>query len=730
MFVVPIAIAFLATAHQSALDSKIDFACPASRAEVVLKKLSDQTHLVLRARPTLASDVLVIQVKQVSLRDLLVKIAKASGAGWSEESDALYLEPSAEIEQKQHHVLVNEYSGRLNAAIQRRLAAPEYVQNWDENRASLFAEETEKIMSAPYSPTGNPAVDGLVGHGPGGRAVTGLLAAIGSDELSDHIPDGRTVYSNSPTSMQVEMPGVQDTLNRFLAEQSEFVNATKAYTAIAPRRGGGVYVSGVDRGDFQLGDPANGIGKTILSVAGAYREDRVKVIMQVADSAGKVLNDGFALLFLEPRPLAKFDPSGDDAPLKFDSLAAELEQTVPPVPNRKGMTMTMQVSSDGKTKTMELHTPTPVSDFRPSPKLLSWMSAPTANEPLRLSAGALLMTASLRRGENLVADLDDRCFRPSLDLAATHPTPSSWLSSTALQRDHDVTEESGWLIVTPRDLMATRKNRVSRSGLGTLLASLRKHRLLTLDDLGEYAREQIPAPIPGGFDYEYLNAINPSAAVNFYDPQKWLMYAFFGALSSGQRQDLASGSSLTLENLSLEAENALRRMVFDSENQTIQTWDKDGKKTEPYFTGRILDWTELLPNGLPEQGAITAQVETQSAAYCLSDSQNLADIRSLNDLAKDEFVNQGSRYKQFSTGITYDRFAPAQQFDYRFKFIFGPGLGTESELHDGSFNDTVAPLPLTQMPTDFQNAIEQEFNELNVAFGRIPQSQNDGHVNP
>src|SRR5476649_2579871 len=73
-------------------DSKgITFAAPAARTEMLFPGLSKVLGIRLEASPQTANEVLLIQVKDVTEKDLLAKIAKVADAEWKQDNGILRL---------------------------------------------------------------------------------------------------------------------------------------------------------------------------------------------------------------------------------------------------------------------------------------------------------------------------------------------------------------------------------------------------------------------------------------------------------------------------------------------------------------------------------------------------------------------------------------------------------------------------------------------------------------
>ena len=706
---------------QNPIDGKVDFTCPATRAEIVLSQLSEKTGLKLKASAAVAPDVLVIHVQGVGVRDLLGKIAAAAGSQWEIKGDTAYLEPARDVERHQHQAITREYEGRLRPALQKLLGSDAYHQVWNQSVAQKLAIDTEKAMNPEsHSLSGaDPSVRNLIGRGPASRLAISLLGAIGPDQLSEHMGEPRTVYATSPTSMQVGVQPAQGTLDEFLQEETAFVNATKAYIASQPPSSTHMMMSGIDRGELRGGDPSKGMGQVLVAVLGSYWTDSVRAYMTAADGANKILTDGYAMISLEPRTLKTFQGAGDDSPIPVDGLTNEFKSSAQPPGSGNVSSMSMATVQGGTSKRLDLKTPDPIRSSSLSPALLGWLNTPATNEPLRLCTGSLLMSTALKRSENLVADLDDRSFPDALRMCDGKTTPSKWLSSEALQRFQDVSEDSGWLVVGPRDVAGARKNRINRGGLQELLSSMQKRKILTLDALGRYAQSQYAEPVSGGFDYEYMLAVNPAATGHSYDQMNWDMYTVYGALDPQQREGLKNGGTFDLSSLNANAIEAVRRKVFDSAAVSPVLTDRDGKPTDMYGQGIIEEWTQLLPDGVPPLTGLSAKVESQPAAYCLSLIDGAAQIMSLADLAREQFLSQSENFRQYASPLRFDRFVPAEETKYHFHLLFAPGIALEADLSDAAFDDSADARSMAEMPSDYRDAINKEFAELQAAFGHV-----------
>src|SRR5690349_18513079 len=91
----------LTAASAQDLAKKITFACPAAPAKSLLRDLTAATGVPMDAAPTTANDVLVVKVKDVTVDQLMKRIAQAVDGEWRLVGDTYRLERSALTQQRQ-----------------------------------------------------------------------------------------------------------------------------------------------------------------------------------------------------------------------------------------------------------------------------------------------------------------------------------------------------------------------------------------------------------------------------------------------------------------------------------------------------------------------------------------------------------------------------------------------------------------------------------------------------
>jgi hypothetical protein len=332
-------------------------------------------------------------------------------------------------------------------------------------------------------------------------------------------------------------------------------------------------VPGVNRGSYEPGgDPHRGIGKSLIRLRGGYDDENLSVNMTITDGGGRVLTRANPSLQLEPRARPTFDPVGDNLPTAPEPLAIELRDASSIGQSKTIYSASMMQSSAGKTVLITLSPPMPVRRRRLSDALAAWLRSPSVNEPFRLTLGPVLTAIAQRRSDNLVADLDDRSFS-----LYEHPKrrPSDWLGSRDLQDWQDVREEHGWLSVSLRDPGGARKARISRAGLGELMAAFARRPVVTLSEVCRFAQTQSEAP-GEGIDSAYIRAACPYATfMPNVDSLRWPVYRLFGALTDLQRTAIAQGKTLDVVSLPTAASEALRRLIFESDFEPTLK-DRDG----------------------------------------------------------------------------------------------------------------------------------------------------------
>jgi hypothetical protein len=683
----------------------------------LLADLSQKTGAHLSSTPGTAEPVIALRVTDVPLKDILDRLAKATGCEWHKEEDGLRLVRSVAAERENEIAYRQRLAKYIRAGIQKYIATVKPKATWGSDEARKLATDTETLMNPASNQISgaDEKLQALMPRSPGSRAIANLLLQMDPMAFAADMDGKRHVYAMQPTRMQRPMPsGAGSILSEYLREQILFVTETTEFTNGLPANRNHFSMSGVARGVFGGGNPNLGLGQSILVISGDPHGTYASASLTITDAAGAVLCSADASLSFEREPPTKFDADPGEKAMTVPAVAAEFQKANQQSQEGVGESQYV-VSNGGLTKTLTVPQGRPQREIAPSAAVTELVLNPDKMEPESISAGNELVQVAEARHLNLLANLPDNLF---LNCLGSKQTPSSFLSSGNLQNDSDVTVADGWLNVQPRSLALAKIERVNRVSLAKMLRGVAAKKLLMLDDIAQFVLAQGESVPVEDIYLNYLRVLNPGAADRTYHAQDWQTYRLYGSLSLGQKKALGSGGAIPLRNLSATGFSAAENMIQMASGEPKMITGS-GEKIEAYSGKVLADWTQLLPNGVPRDGVLTAKVLQNPAAYCFSSASNSAEIVSGNEFAARKFLLEAPSFHGASSVPPYDKFAPATLWNYSFTMQFTPNVGLDKSLDDGTFKEGYELGAFDGLPADLKTAIDKELGELRTVFGKV-----------
>src|SRR5579871_336254 len=173
----------------------VTFSEPAAPLSRLMPRLADVTKQPLKVSKAMETDVVCVSVHDVTVTDLLKKVADATGGMWTQSDGAYYLSPSV---------------GGRETIKARSLKA----------RAAKLAIDLKKMDPSnqkpkPKATPGQPDVSMFQGD-TGDPVFYQLLTAIGPQQLATLLTGDRVVLSTRPTARQYPLPVGDDVLANYI----------------------------------------------------------------------------------------------------------------------------------------------------------------------------------------------------------------------------------------------------------------------------------------------------------------------------------------------------------------------------------------------------------------------------------------------------------------------------------------------------------------------------------
>lgn len=717
-------------------------AMPISKA---LPLIEQKTGIHLKSSKATEDQVVVIKVASVKLIDLMNKLASATGAEWSKESDGYRLVRGLSLLQQQTQAETNERAAALAKSLAEMKKEADKVPNMDRSAAENYVKQSRGSMGTFVTAMGSGQRGGIrfstgSDSGPASRAVVGILSLMPIGQLAS-IPAGtRVVFSTAPTRMQRAFPaGVDRVITRFVQEQrlvNQVLSETQDARVPAIFLGGGAQTSNTI--------PA----KSILVVNRPPGSSTLMLQLIVGNSDGDAIATGSTGLSpIEVRPDASFLPKNPNDAVQLSDLSAQFAKLIQAADGGGGANF--QILQSGGSAQMVFMTraePDVQTPAGPTPK--DWRDRilnPEKYEPLGWVPSDFVISLGASERCNLIACLPDECLIPmcrAFAVSKMNLGPASKMAQEEWGLKFEV--EGDWLTISPRHPVESRDTQIDRSGLGKMLRTLDANGRLKLDEMAAYALSQ-PLQAPAyGFDRVYARLINKpfaDAELSQALSSEREMLRLYGLLGSAQRQALSAGRPLPLNGLTSDQLALTRSMVFDSMSGPVNTAPLGNRNRQQAIRvgaalammGQSLtqERTEFLPNGLPVNGFVTLAVNREQAVMASQSSGNGSQVMTVNSLAMTRALSSRTDLPAGLFNATqFDRYRIGTQLNYNFTFQLGPTASLSRSLRDATFDTQAQGVSYDQLPAGFRNNVQRATEQMANRVNRAPMPATGGSRTP
>ncbi len=669
-------------AGASSVDKNVTFSATAAPADRLLKALGEKAGVPLRATPNTAKDVLLISVKDVPLNVVMDRIAKAENASWEPENDGFRLIRSTTQQRADEDRDRAALAARYASGLQKVVTEANGLKALTDISARGFVEKAKEASAQTDDGKSNSwqRVQALTLEAPSGRLLTRLVALLRASDLAMMPENSRLVFSDNPNRMQQRFAvSPSSALQAFVREQSAV--AVAAGPGLASQNNNPYMQLNVLTGALKS-PPV----KVNLTVIRRPFETSLTCNLEVLDAKGNILSQANRTLGSDPfRDMMSAPADRTAVPIKLSDESRQLRAVFQAF-NGRGNT-------GGATLT---------------PELKKKVADPFANEPLSYATSDMLLQVAEAKQANLVAVLSD------MSIAAMFPMGEGEMNTSQVtplltMSSEEMTVADGWMTVLPVTPAAVRKSRCDRFALSHLLQTVVKKGTLSLDDGAAYA---LTCP---GVNIDIIAmlscaAIEPTAVILF-ESNGMAPLRFYGGLSQAQRQIAAAKQPINFASLSSGQRNALFELTFGAESRLNMSRTMAFEEGQaPIFPTN--DPTELLPNGIPNDGRFTLTSHDEFVVLPIRSGgvQPMDQGMTATDLAWRVFSQEnpevgGSWASDPANKISLDKLMPAQRTTVSFHFDMTPKIAMDQQLHQiSSKQSTVA---FASLPETFRKAFEK-----------------------
>ena len=321
----------------------------------------------------------------------------------------------------------------------------------------------------------------------------------------------------------------------------------------------------------------------------------------------------------------------------------------------------------------------------------------------------------------MIADIPDD-WNVDCDLFGGVPANSVEELQANLKEKIDIQllQDDVFTLIKSSHPVQSRRSRVDRSALTTLMRAVEQDGVPTIGDLAPLAMT-FENDSPDGLAQGYL--MNLVANQNVSELQGdgcsyWNTVKLYATLNQSQREVLNSGGKLPFASLSPEQHAIVQRMLFGSD-AVIERDDQnmaDGLVTYKFNDYRD-EPTELLPNGLTEYGFIQISQTSEHFAYPLAPAgtitSGMTSVFGPEELAMNSILKQSQvDGESIEKPLTFDRFKLGVATSLEFSFHVAPGFKFMTQIRDYHFPTSPIITTEANLPTDFKQKIKHFVEEM------------------
>lgn len=715
---------------------------------VIVRDLAALTGKPLKIAASADDEVLVIRAKDVPEKELLDRVAQATGTKWNEQTWTLELDPKARAAKQAE-----------NAEIRRKHFAEliSWYQDKGKNQpaitSSLVAQEVQDLKTAVPDPAkgfgGSPAVEKQVKQiqfrSPITRLGGKILTLIGAQELARIGRDERVVFSTSPNRFQRRLPREAfaafetaraeiQTLEQVLGKPSGRFSAPSAGSA--PGSTEDLRHANEIREAYGLNDPS-----------AIFTPNPITQVLVVVTSQQSIRGE------LDVRFIGLNEQNTEVFRLDGTDLMNSVEWARRDNPKEPAAESGMEVLRPskeseffGKWASTYLNAGfDEETDFVQAPRdpeFEKMLTRPDLFEPLALSLGDRLVQWAELKEKNVVARLAD--WADLMDVHSERDTIPAARFWDSLSQTHTSSQAEGWTLVQPSYPTMDFGDSVNRRALSRLMTGLCEKGHSTLEEQWTYASDRNCLMNMSRFDSEYVGiapttfAFNPSYQV--FSNKRFLR--FLAALTPHQWKLLKSGQSI--RGLNGEQIARLTEEVYQNEDALIEddsevemayerelarlsqslqsqglTDEQIGEAMEERIreltrqdSARTTEPTLLLPNGLP--GNIEVECRT-TRRILLACSEKPGDR--IYFLEPEEFgysrgyAQTAEGVKEYGPYLRLKHFQVANGVTYRFFINLGPRVIYGNSLEETDYDPRSPKYSLDQLPADILKSIRDAEKE-------------------
>lgn len=704
-----------------AQDDKVTFEGRAAPVTRLLDELSAATGWKVRAAPAMATEFVVVKVKDVPRQELKARLAKVTQGQWSNEEGFEVLAPDAGARARGKAESLAANRAKLQKSLDQRLKMEKEMDDWkhdgDGGGGGTFAQFGG--MGQQYFESGT-------------RAVTAFLKGTDLNVLAAIEAGQRVVFSTAPTRTQRPLPAtVMPFLARIVKEHNDAVemerrareegaNATDEWETRMKEM---LRAMGVDPDEDRAVPITAPPAKALVSVSRGGRMGMfsgmsmgLRVELVIYDANGKRLTGHSDTLY-------EMSQVVDDQEHEYDPETGEIiEKPAPPEdPNNPKLAFSpTSVHYARFTKAFYLVDERAYSEEEAKPKeevpadLKAVFQRPDLADPLSYGDTDMLFFLADKKGVQLVANIPD-----SMWMSASQQNRLADIPKLLERMGMTVEQTDGWVTVFPSDADQVRRGRFSRGSIVRLAQQSETKKVVSLDDLAAFVAANSDEGLDG-MGERLLSTFVPGAlSLNLVTSMDWNVLRLYGSMSPAARTTLQSQGSVPLAALGGNSRQILSKMLFGASPrlEVDSGTPKDDSNPMMLFYGAMMQMdrpgkdyrtepTEIMPGGLID-GVLELKLDDTILAVPSKWNSDigLGSFGPLELALFTHFMTDPKLAEIAGEMPEMPDMLPGTRRVLKFTFRVAPDVVRRFELNDDRLDAAGKPFKMSELPAHFKAAM-------------------------
>jgi len=450
-----VALTFLASITWAQdLTKRCSYTTRAVPLHIALESLSKSTGIHLECSPDLDQEPIILRLKDVPVKVAMDKIAYVFAGEWKKIGDRYRLIEGKAADDA-HAQCIKDKAEAFRKGLSDAVATAHLDQRFtvvDADKAVEQLVRAEKVRN-------NEAIQAARTLSPAGRMLLRVLQRMDPAEIATVQPNHRMVFSNTPTSLQLPLPDIEDLIDSFEGEQPTMNDSITKANVPEEARG---YVT------LLQGNTSVPVSKVVVSITGFHGIFGTDIWM--LGNAGELIARGTCNL--TSRDL-------------YLTLLAKQQDAIKDVKNAVALG---PIASD-------------ILPAINSQEYFHWPKQPTKDaflnptvvEPLSIATSDIVLGLADKMDVDvafLAPDSSELCAYTSARSGKV--TFDAFKTAEAIAHQMTIESDDKWVIGKPIDPIETRSLRLSRPALEKFLKSIDAKRKVNLEDQCAFAYDATP----------------------------------------------------------------------------------------------------------------------------------------------------------------------------------------------------------------------------------------------